>query len=124
MKTKLYAVLVGALALATMLVAAPGARAACSEGSSRTVDDPATEENEDTPDEQHTVEQTGTVLYGDFTNEAQTAGYAGATGNVGYLEFQGDGDAGSARIHGNENGGRLNGSIGTGGVCVNETQLP
>jgi len=107
--------LIGAAALATTasLGFAPSAQAACNDGSANQTDPAA--ENDDVA-----VTPNGTTIYGNDPQD-DGAGYIGASGTTGYIELEGN-DSPVLTLDGASSGGEVNGNVGTGGACVNDTR--
>ena len=128
MKKKLSLLALLALVLGLGALNGPAALATCGDGTERTVDNPETTDvNEDTNDELTAKEGTGpskTVVYGADTSNGSVppSGYAGTTGNTGYIEA--GGDNGSIVEGSTADGSTLSGSVGQSGVCVNDTEAP
>ena len=125
MKKKLSLIALLALVFGLWAMQAPGAQASCGNGSARTVDDPTTEEDEDTPDEKgDPVGPSQSQAYAmqlENSEDGTPNGYAGVEGNTGYIEA--DGPSGNI-LEGSTSDGAVSGSLGTGGVCVNDTNVP
>ena len=120
MKKKLTAAGVGLAAVGLLAIGAPNSHAACGAGTSYDPASGATYTTQGLPD--------GGTVYA-HGNGGQTdvaaGGYAGVTGDHGYLEAGGTpGDPSTASVSGQSTDAPLSGSLSSSGICVNDTTAP
>ena len=132
MKKKLAAAALAAGVVGLFAIAGPDANAAGCETQTSQARDEVTNEptGEDTI---VVVDATGSTIYGaSYTEGADPGdpttanpadgGYAGVTGERGYLDVSGSGE--DAAVQGSTGGGELDGKVTAGSVCVNGNNAP